>query len=91
MTRQIAAVCPECGYEIDDASGVGEAKDRQPEPENLSVCIRCAGLSIYIENEDGTLGLRALTAEEKAEADQDEEVTKARSIVILMTQRWMND
>lgn len=82
MNKKIEAVCPDCGYEMDDATGMGEAVGARPEVGNLAVCIRCAGLGIYVEKKDGILGLRPTTEEEKVELSQDPGVTKARAFVI---------
>lgn len=78
---KIDANCPECGYKVDDAAGVGDAKDDRPEPGNLGICIQCAGLGIYYVKPNGMLGLRLCTIEEKVELSLDEEVTSVRAAI----------
>ena len=64
MTRDIRATCPSCAHEVDDATEIHGGDDR-PEAGDIALCIRCAIPAAYFEQEDGTLGLRELTAEEK--------------------------
>jgi hypothetical protein len=64
MTREIKAVCPSCDYEVDAATEIGDG-DAVPEDGDIALCIRCAMPAAYADQEDGTLGLRPLTAEEK--------------------------
>jgi hypothetical protein len=78
----IKANCPDCGYEIDDASGVGTAADQRPEEGDTAVCIACAGVGIYVSNKDGSLGLRKPTEEESEDLATSEELTKVRAIII---------
>lgn len=85
---KIRAHCPMCGYEVDDASGVGEAKDDRPEPGNVAICIRCAGVGVYFVQSDNTLGLRPPTAEQTLEFADDEEINKVRA-VIIGRELWM--
>lgn len=79
---KINAFCPECDYEVDAASGVGDAEGQHPEPGNIAVCIRCAAMGIYFEQPDGTLGLRAPTTEEYVELSEDEEIIRVRASII---------
>jgi hypothetical protein len=64
MTREIKAKCPSCDQEVDGATEIGNG-DETPEPGDIALCLYCAIPSAYTENEDGTLGLRDLTPEEK--------------------------
>lgn len=41
------ATCPHCGASQDGASGI---QTHYPEPNNVSVCIRCASVSVFDEN-----------------------------------------
>jgi hypothetical protein len=82
---KIRAFCPECGYQVDDASGVGDAAGDRPSVDNIAICIMCAGLGIYFEQEDHTLGLRRPTDEEKSELDEDKQITKVRATIIAMS------
>lgn len=88
MTKDIRANCPECGYEIDDATGVGDAEGERPDVGGLAVCIRCAGLGYYEDAEDGTLRLRALSIEEKVELSDDEEVMELRERIWALATPW---
>ena len=79
---KIDAKCPECGYKVDDAAGIGDAEGDRPEEDTIAVCIRCAGVGIYCLNPDGeTLGIRLCTPEEKVELSENEELQKARGII----------
>lgn len=91
MTYQIKAACPECGYAVDDAAGIGDAEGDHPEPGNYGICLRCAGVGVYKENDDGTLGLRLTTAEEKVELSEDEEVTKVRAHIRTQSLWWYQE
>lgn len=88
MSLPIKAECPDCGYEIDDASGLGDANGNRPEAGNVSICIRCAGLAFF-EEQDGVLILRVCTPEETAELESIEELVDIRAKV-LATSVWMN-
>ena len=76
--------CPECGYEVDDASEVGGSGDR-PEPGDLALCIRCAGPGFYELDGLGMLSLRLATVEEKVKLSQDEEVQAVRERIEAMS------
>lgn len=80
MTREIRANCPECGKEVDGAT---DPKDptSQPEEGDLGICIYCAGVGFYVIQEDGTLGLRLATVEEKVGLSEDADVTKVRAAI----------
>ena len=82
---EIRGTCPECGYEIDDATGVDTQDKVRPEPDDLALCIRCAAPAIYVVV-GNFLALRAPTPEEMVEIDGDERVTKTRAIILTM---WM--
>lgn len=91
MTMPIEAVCPECGYAVDDATVVEDGKlggDTRPASGNIAICIQCAGLGVYTENGNGTLGLRLPTFEEKVELSEDEEITKVRATIVSQS-IWM--
>lgn len=81
MTREIRAECPECGAEVDAASEIGP-DEATPEPGDLAVCLYCAGLGIYVEREDGSLGIRLTTAEEKLGLSENEQVNGVRAAII---------
>lgn len=88
---EIKARCPECGYQVDDASVVGTDEPLRPEPDDLALCVRCAGPGIYILNEDGTLGLRLCTAEEKVELSENVLVQKTREAIEKTSKVWLFD
>lgn len=77
---KINATCPECGFAVDDATSIADP-DRHPVADDLAVCIQCAGLGIYVENEDGTLGLRLTTTDEKVELSQDPTLMELRAMI----------
>lgn len=87
MSLKIKAFCPTCAYEVDDATGVGDAVELRPEPGNLAICIRCASIGIYVKQGE-FLGLRPTTPEEDAQYADDEEVTKVRAVIIAR-EIWM--
>jgi hypothetical protein len=79
---KIDAKCPECGYKVDDATGIGDAAGERPEEDTIALCIRCAGVGVYTLNPDGqTLGIRLCTPEEKVELSEDETLQKAREVI----------
>lgn len=91
MSQQITAECPDCGYAVDDASAVQDGQidmeqNLRPKPGDLALCIRCAAPGFYFEKEDGTLGLRAPTFNEKVQLSQEREVMKARTAIIAMNE-----
>jgi uncharacterized Zn finger protein len=88
MTYKIKANCPECGYEVDDASVVGGEENVRPSPDDLAICIRCAGCGFYVLADDGTLALRLPTIKEKVRLSQDEEVQRVREKIVEMSDVW---
>jgi hypothetical protein len=88
---KIDARCPECGYKVDDASGIGDAAGDRPEPDTIALCIQCAGIGIYTVNPDGeTLGIRLCTPEEKVELSENEELNEARELIYKMDLKGWN-
>lgn len=81
--QPIRANCPECDYPVDDATGVGEMAEKRPSPGSIAICIRCAGLGVYIDGESGSLALRAPTDEERVELEDDDEITKVRVSILF--------
>lgn len=53
--------CPVCGTVVDMATGVGGPE--APQPGNISICIKCAGVSKYSEE----MTLVPISTEEMAE------------------------
>jgi hypothetical protein len=69
---KIKATCPNCGYEVDDASGIGDAEKDRPGDGDVALCIRCAFAGFYMVNPDGqTLGIRVPTEDEKVGLSED--------------------
>ena len=68
--------CMACGYAHDAASIVG-AKDHQPRPGDMSVCLNCGHLAVF----DDQLRLRALTADEVSETQHDRRVFEAVAVI----------
>ena len=87
MSKPIDAVCPECEYVVDDATGIGRGKDR-PEPGDLALCINCSSPSFYVDNGE-TLGLRLPTVAEKVRLFEDEEVMAVRAKIQKLSLPWM--
>lgn len=90
-SMEIDARCPQCNYAVDDASGVGETRHERPEVGDLAICIRCASLGIYIDNGDGTLGLRDVTVEEKVELSQRSDVMKVQQAIRKVSTPWYEE
>jgi hypothetical protein len=84
MSR-IRATCPDCGKDVD---GSTESKTfdetTTPNEGDLGICLYCAALGIYVENGDGTMGLRAPTLEEQFEYADDSEVVRVRAAIHAM-------
>jgi hypothetical protein len=86
MSKPIDALCPECGEQVDDATGIMGAKGR-PKPGDLALCIRCSTPAFYVDNGE-TLGLRQPTDAEKVELSEDEEVQRARTMIQRVSGVW---
>jgi hypothetical protein len=66
MTTNIAGlVCSSCGYAFELATSIGSTV--VPDEGSVSICIRCAGVDLFTKDDTGKLGLRAPTAEERAD------------------------
>lgn len=89
MSKEIEAECPECGYQVDDASGLGDAEGERPTEDCIAICIRCAAVGIYVRNENGSLGLRAPSEEEKVELSEEPQIERARAAILLMVDGWL--
>jgi len=92
-TVKINAYCPECGYQVDDATGVGDAREERPKVDAIAICIRCAGIGIYTMNPDGdSLGLRLPTVTEKVGLSEDEEIRQTRELIQRMNVKgWFDE
>lgn len=88
--NMIKANCPECGLEVDAATGVGKDKAPFPTPGDIAICIRCAGIGIYVLSEDGVLGLRLATYDEKVLLSENDELTGVRAAIIGQS-IWFNE
>lgn len=74
--------CAGCGYKIDSTTMPGDPT-AVPEEGHLSLCVRCATISIFTFT-DGEIGTRLATPEELAEIMQDPEVVQSKIIVLKM-------
>ena len=63
-TRIEATPCPTCGKLLDAATPATDPGTR-PSPGDISVCIYCGGLGMYIAG--SPVGVRALTPQERDE------------------------
>lgn len=77
---------------MDDASQMKDGtidmdRDNLPSEGDLGICIRCAGAGIYYKQEDGSLGLRLLTLEEKVQLSENEDAMRARFAVLAMIEK----
>jgi hypothetical protein len=89
---RIKATCPDCGYEMDDATGVGNTEPTEiPEAGDIAICIRCAFAGFYELNPDGeSLGIRRPTIEEKVELSENEGLQALREKVeTLNLKLWL--
>ncbi len=92
MTLTINAYCPDCGYQVDSAAGVGDAAGDVPEEGDMAICIRCAAVGVYRVNDDGeTLGLRLPSSEEKVQLSENQELQEARELVARMNVKGWYD
>jgi hypothetical protein len=87
MSKPIQAVCPQCEYEIDDASGLNDAVGSRPEPGDLALCINCSAPSFYVDKGE-TLGLRLPTSAETVRLFEDEDVQKVRRAIQTAVGMW---
>jgi hypothetical protein len=92
MRVPIEGQCPECGHEVDDATGVGETeRTASPQPGDLAICIRCGEPAAYRLNPDGlTLGLRALTEPEKVELSDREDIAGIQKLIRDNAGKWLS-
>jgi hypothetical protein len=89
MTWKIDARCPACNHAVDDASAVGGDESIRPDVGDLAVCIRCAELGIYIDNGDGSLGLREITLDEKVELSKEPRVLQTQQAIRKVASPWL--
>lgn len=61
---RIKRACPYCGAPHDDATGIGQAKQKKPTDGAVAICFDCAEVSIFC---NGGTALREPTALETAE------------------------
>ena len=73
--RMPEATCPSCQKKVDGASGVTGA--RHPKPDDLSVCIFCAGVSQYdAEMQLKPFDMSVLTSDERREVEQAQQLVR---------------
>jgi len=66
--------CVHCGHPVNFASATKGSINDRPSPGDLSICISCSGLMCF----DDDLGLRHLTQDERAVAENDKRVVQAQ-------------
>ena len=69
--RHDVIICPRCGKEMDASLAI--TNDHRPDPGDVSICLYCAGVSLY----DDGLRLRLPTAAESLELRADPRIQKA--------------
>jgi len=74
--------CPYCGTKLDACTQV-EGRDHGPEEGDVSLCINCAGIMVFIDR----FTVRQATDEEQREALEDASVQKAKQIIERMRKR----
>jgi hypothetical protein len=70
--------CPHCGMLVDGATPVDDTHGH-PQPEDISICLYCSGLSVYTQN-----GLRLPTDEEWKSAMAKSDVQRAVAALSYM-------
>lgn len=79
-TRTAPALCPHCGYAVDAASAM-DRKSR-PRPGDWSLCLSCAGLSVFDDLLRPVLpGFGVLSALRLEDPAQYEEIERARAAI----------
>jgi len=73
--------CPVCDHHLDCHTGAGHNK--LPRDGDVSVCINCVSVLVYIIDENG-INLRFPTEEENAQFFDNPDIMKAREIVKLI-------
>ena len=69
------AKCLKCGNKLNRASGLGH--DEQPEPGNISICVRCGNIAAFDDN----LQVRPLTDEELKITNAQDEIMRMQSLI----------
>lgn len=87
MTKPLKGICPECEYEVDDATGVGETEGRRPEEGDLALCIRCGGPGFY-EDQGEVMGLRAASPDEKVSLSNEPLVVDTQKAIRQAAAMW---
>lgn len=78
MTGRNVITCPSCG-KVNDAQSSPDDEEAVPEDGNLSMCLYCGDLSIFVTT-DGVMGLRAPTLAEYEELMEDPEIRRMLAI-----------
>jgi len=82
------AVCPHCGHGLD--SWTKPKGGPAPKPGDFTVCIECAGLMIYDENDEG-LGLVMPTRAQEADATSNRDISQIILAVKIANVRFPRD
>jgi len=72
--------CPACGHKMDRGTPVPGQSLKVPEPNTLSICIRCTTVSMFDDN----MQLRTLTAEESEQVNNDPRLKLVRQTIVKL-------
>jgi hypothetical protein len=73
--------CPECRYVFNRASEVGLEEKKQPKPEDVSLCINCAAILIYIDNNGSLRSATPAEIEELRNSPEWDKIEKAQTYI----------
>ena len=75
-------ICPYCGKKL-DACTQADGKDHGPEEGDVSLCINCAGIMVFIDR----FTVRQATDKEQRKALEDKSVQRAKQIIERMREQ----
>jgi hypothetical protein len=73
--------CPECRYVFDRASESSMEEKRQPKSEDVSICINCAAILIYIDNNGSLRAATPAEIEELRNSPEWDKIEKAQTYI----------
>lgn len=74
--------CTHCGHLHDAADNLDDPELR-PSDGDVSICLECGAISLFVVADDGTLSLRKPTDEEHAELSNHPEVAIAQMAIMI--------
>jgi len=86
-TYQLDCLCPHCGVAEDCHTEAKREKNGEPEEGSISLCVYCAGLSVFTLKENGKLRLRKATDEDIAQWPPETQSEVNRALFVLQTRR----